>query len=156
MSNIGFRVELPNQPTMPICSSEFITRWTGDFADLVVRARETISDWEFRKGVYVANHYDDHVLKPIFLRMERPNSSCSGSPQQLHLLACKKVPVGAEQVCVGPGTCASQHLHSTHRNANASQCQEPLIEEDASFDKTLSIWIPCFVASGMPYKITQI
>jgi hypothetical protein len=98
---------------MPSCSCELITRWTGDFAALVVSTRETINDWEFRNGVYVADHYDDDVLKPIFLRMERPNSSGSGSPQQLHLLACKKVPVGAEQVC-GAGHMAIQKLHSTH------------------------------------------
>ena len=67
---------------MPSCSSEFITRWTGDFAALVVSTRETINGWEFRNGVYVADHYDDDVLKPIFLRMERPNSSGSSSPQQ--------------------------------------------------------------------------
>ena len=140
---------------MPSCSCELITRWTGDFAALVVSTRETISDWEFRNGVYVADHYDDDVLKPIFLRMERPNSSGNGSPQQLHLLACKKVPVGAEQVC-GAGHMAIQNTHSTHRNANTSQCQEPLIEEDPSLDKTLNILIPCFVASGVPNKNAQI
>ena len=110
---------------MPNCSSDFVTRWTGDFAALVVSTRDTISEWEFRNGVYVADHYDDDVLKPIFLRMERPNSSGSGSPQQLHLLACKKVPAGAEQVC-GAGHMAIQHMHSIHRNPNMSQCQEPL------------------------------
>ena len=83
---------------MPSCSSELITRWTGDFAALVVSTRETINDWEFRDGVCVADHYGDDVLKPIFSRMERRNSSGSGSPQQF-LLACKKVPVGPEQVC---------------------------------------------------------
>ena len=98
---------------MPSCSCELITRWTGDFAALVVSTRETINDWEFRNGVYVADHYDDDVLKPIFLQRERPNFSGSGSPQQLHLLACKKVPAGAEQVC-GAGHMAIQKLHSTH------------------------------------------
>ena len=87
-------------------------RWTEDFASLVASTRETVSDWEFRNGVYVADHYDDDALKPIFLRMERPNSG-SGPPEQLHLLARKKVPVGAEQVC-GAGHMAIQKLHSTH------------------------------------------
>ena len=125
MSNFGFRVEFSNQLTMPNCSSDFVTRWTGDFAALVVSTRDTINEWEFRNGVYVADHYDDDVLKPIFLRMERPNSSGSGSPRQLHLLACKRVPVGAEQVC-GAGHMAIQHMHSIHRNPNMSQCHEPL------------------------------
>ena len=98
---------------MPSCSSEFITRWTGDFAALVVSTRETISDWEFRNGVYDAGHYDDDdALKPIFSRMERPDSSSSGAPQRLQQMACKKVPVDAEQVC-SAGHMAIQNLHST-------------------------------------------
>ena len=48
MSNFGFRVVFSNQPTMPSCSSEFVTRWTGDFAALVISTRETVSVWEFR------------------------------------------------------------------------------------------------------------
>ena len=109
---------------MPSCSSEFTPRWTGDFAALVVTTRDTINDWEFRNGIYVADHYDDGVLKPIYLHMERPNSTGSGSPQLLHLLACRKVPVGAAQVC-GAGHMATQHLHMTHRNTNSLQRQAP-------------------------------
>ncbi len=62
---------------MPRCSSEFTPRWTGDFAALVVTTRVTINDWEFSNGIYVADHYDDGVLKPIYLHMERPNC-CTG------------------------------------------------------------------------------
>ena len=109
---------------MPSCSSEFTPRWTGDFAALVATTRDTINDWEFRNGIYVADHYDDGVLTPIYLHMERPNSTGSGSPQLLHLMACRKVPVGAAQVC-GAGHMATQHLHMTHRNTNSLQRQAP-------------------------------
>ena len=109
---------------MPSCSSEFTPRWTGDFAALVVTTKDTINEWEFRNGIYVADHFDDGVLKPIYLHMERPNSTGSGSPQLLHLLACRKVPVGAEQVC-GAGHMATQLLHMTHRSTNNLQRQAP-------------------------------
>jgi hypothetical protein len=127
---------------MPSCSSEFTPRWTGDIAAHVLTTRDTINDWEFRNGIYVADHYDDNVLKPIYLYMERPNTSGTGGPQQLHLLACRKVPVGAEQVC-GAGHMATQHLHMTHRNTNSLQRQAPQ-KEFNKLKKTFRIFIePC-------------
>lgn len=58
--------------------------------------------------------------------MERPNSSGSGSPQVLHLLACKKVPVGAEQVW-GPKRVVIHDRHWTHhRITNRLQRQGPI------------------------------
>ena len=58
--------------------------------------------------------------------MERPNSSGSGAPQVLHLLACKKVPVGAEQVWVPKHLVIHDRHWTHHRITNCLQRQGPI------------------------------